>query len=165
MTVKNYAYYSELLEIDRDSLDSALIEQPQLIQEVGERFVEAVSERDYLYDEVSRVDANLDSDVRADLEEELGKKPTEAMVSSSIITHDDHIEIKDKYLQSKKDAEAWRILRDSFMERSKALRELGNLYMSGYFAIDSVSDDKEGNAQVKSDGNKKRVAKAKRDSK
>jgi len=123
----------EKLFIEKNLLDDELINQPILYQEVAEEYAKAISRRDAANENVKRVDAELYKRIREIAAAE-GTKVTEAMIQSEILTHPEHIEAYDAYLECKKQADLWATLKDSFSQRSYAIRDLVELYTAGYYA-------------------------------
>lgn len=123
----------EKLIIEKNLLDDELINQPILYQEVAEQYALAISRRDAANENVKRVDADLYKRIREAAAVE-GTKVTEAMIQSEILTHPEHIEAYDAYLECKKQADLWATLKDSYSQRSYAIRDLVELYTAGYFA-------------------------------
>lgn len=121
------------LVIDKNLLDDELIKQPILYQEVAEQYAMAVSRRDAAHENVKRVDADLYKRIREAYAAE-GVKATEAMVQNEITNHPEHIEAYDAYLECKQQADLWSSVKESFGQRSYAIRDLVELYLAGYFA-------------------------------
>lgn len=126
------------LRIDKHRLDDELIEQASLYFEVSEQQVLAVAQRDALKEEVSTVDAELDSIVRKELEKKSAKY-TEAMVKGGIAQHKHHLAAFDAYVAAKQKADKLTGLLESFRQRGQMLRELCGLYSTNYFNRDSVA--------------------------
>lgn len=125
------------LEIDKMSLDDEIIGQPALFYEVSEAYVEAIGTRDMLKEQLATSDAQLDGEVRLDLEK-AEVKITEGMVKSEIQISKKHEKAFKAYIAAKTIADKLGVLKDSFEQRSHALKHLANLYVSNYYDTTSV---------------------------
>jgi len=123
---------ADKIQIDRDSLDDCLIQQPQLYYEVSERLAMAISRRDAQKDEVKVVESEVDELVRQDAAEE-EKKITEAGVKAQVAQHKDVIAARK--ILTRLDTEIARLsaLKEAYSQRSHALRELCGLYAANYW--------------------------------
>jgi hypothetical protein len=128
--------YNDLLQIDRDALDEALIQQPGLFLEVSQRYAEAVSERDAYKDGVEVTRAKRSLAIRSELSS--SGKVTEASVAAQIELDDDYREAVGVYLAAKARADKWMAVKEAFQQRAFVLKDLASLYIAGYFGSDSV---------------------------
>jgi len=137
------------LKIDKDSLDEALMRQPELLYEAGEASALAVSLRDQASDNVKRVDAEVALDIR-DNAAKSGDKITEAAVAAEVLTTKEHKKAIEDLNAAKLSADKAGALREAFHARSQMLRSLVELYVAGYFSSRSVSSSnpKVGEVQV-----------------
>lgn len=129
--------YKELLLINKHGLDDALEQQALYTFEVGEIYAEKVSVRDALKENIDTVDADIAEGLRKAAEAS-GVKITEAGIQQKISRSARHLEAYNDFLEAKKDAEKWGALRDAFIQRGLALRELANLYTANYFANEPI---------------------------
>lgn len=120
------------IQIDRDTLDDCLIQQPQLYYEVSERLALAISRRDAQKEDVKVTESEVDEIVRQDAVDG-EKKITEAGVKAQVAQHKDVIAAR-KAL-SRLDTEIGRLsaLKEAYSQRSHALRELCGLYAANYW--------------------------------
>lgn len=125
--------FRKYLQIDKNALDTAVMQQPTLLDEVSEAYEEAVSERDALKEELAIIDAQLDCEIRAK-----NNKATESAIKALVLLHPSHREGFTQWIEAKEYAGKLGALRDAFKDRSYMLRELGNLYVSNYFQQTSV---------------------------
>lgn len=125
-----------LLKINQHDLDGALLEQPEAFYRISQAYVQAVSMRDKLYEDVKVVDASLDLAIREEFEQE-GKKATEKIIESKVKSHPNHDRAYRSYLSAKEEAERLNALKESFLQRSYVLKELCNIYISGYSVAES----------------------------
>jgi hypothetical protein len=129
--------FRERLTVDRNALDEALLEQPELYWLVSEAYVSACAKRDTAYDNIKTIDAELDKSIRVNFEKS-GKKVTDKVVLSETLAHADHQNAVYEHLTLKEQAEKLGALKESYSQRSYVLKELVNLYVSGYYAQSSV---------------------------
>ena len=122
--------YRRYLRIDKHALDQELVEQPSLLFQISEAFVQAAAERDMLKELLATTDAKLDADVRSQHADE---KYTEAMVKNQVQTNKKHDQAMLKFLDAKKQAELLFALKEAFQTRSYMIRDLCSLYNANYF--------------------------------
>ncbi len=125
-------FYRDRLQIDRNALDDELASQSQLFWEVGEGYVLCTGKRDALKVEVSRLHSQLGLTERLALAE-AGLKVTEASIEERVLTNADMIAVGNSYLTAKANADTWATMKESYTQRSYALKDLVALYIAGYF--------------------------------
>lgn len=130
--------YQRDVRIDKDTLDREWVQQPQLAMQYSEAAVNAQSEMDTAKERVELVRADLDKRMRQILM--MGdKKPTEAVISSAVMTHEEYQEASSQYLNAKR---TWGIMRaaaDAICDQRKAaLENLVKLFGMGYFSTPTV---------------------------
>lgn len=130
---------SEMLQIDRDKLDEELINQSLKYYQIAEKHAYAVSRRDEAYDYIKQVDAELYSDFRRKADE-AGHKITETAINSLVLADELHKKAVEVHLQSKLEVDILAALRDAISQRSYMLRDLVELYLSGYYSTTSIPD-------------------------
>ena len=138
--------YHELLQIDRNALDENLVEQADIFHRISNEYALAVSRKDEANENLKQTDARLNLEIREQLESD-GKKATEKVVESEVLNHKDHIDAANSYLEAKHRADSFAALKDAFQQRSYMLREVIELYISGYFVSESHKTD-EASAQA-----------------
>ena len=126
------------LVIDKDALDEALVTQADIFYRISEQYSLAISRRDEAAEILKSVDADTGLTIREEAAGE-GRKITEGLVASAVQNSREHKEATDYYFACKKEVDDWGNLRESFSQRAHALRELVQLYVSGYYAVSSVS--------------------------
>jgi adenylate kinase family enzyme len=151
--VTDIAELKEYLKIDKHRLDEELEEQPMLLFQISEAFVQAAAERDMLKEQLATIDANLDFDVRSDYGD---KKYTEAMVKNEIQTDKKHDTAMLKYLDAKKQADLLAALKEAFQSRGYMLRDLASLYTANYYEQGSAKPTNNTNRATYSMGRQKR---------
>lgn len=129
------------LKIDKLDLDTELIEQPSLFNEVSEGCVDAIDTRDYLKEQLSIVEAREAREIRADFDRDKTKYVA-TQVAQAVSESEDYINALNEYLDAKKDCNSWQALKDSFEQRSRMLGHLCRLYMSDYYSNPNASDSK-----------------------
>ena len=136
-----YEFCKDRLQIDMDNLDRALIQHPTLYLEVSENYAHALSLRDQSKENIESVHATLDPQVREMLHKNEGKF-TETMVSAAIKTRPEYTQAVKDYQNNKMQADMWSALKSAFESRAYALRELVQLYITGYNANNAVETDR-----------------------
>lgn len=129
----------EHLTIDKNALDDELEKQALVYFEICEASAHALSSRDELKQVMEVVDAEIADGIRTRAAK-TGDKITEAKLSQEILLDDKHTEAYSAYLEAKKDADLWAALKESFSQKGFALRELAELYISGYFAGSGIRE-------------------------
>lgn len=119
------------LRIDKHALDQELEEQPMLLFQISEAFVQAAAERDMLKEQLATIDANLDAATRNDYGD---KKYTEAMIKNEVQTDKKHDQAMLKFLKAKERADLLFALKEAFQSRGFMIRDLCSLYNANYFA-------------------------------
>jgi len=125
------------LVIDRDGLDEALIRGPELFHTVSDQYILSVARRDEAKDDLNKTSADLNFLVRKNAQE-AGTKVTEAMVKAGIDVHPDYINAQNLYREVCKEASQWLVMKESFLQRAYALKDLVELFTAGYFARSSL---------------------------
>jgi hypothetical protein len=133
--VTDIAELKQYLRIDKHKLDEELEEQPMLLFQISEAFVQASAERDMLKEQLATIDANLDAAIRNDFGD---KKYTEAMVKIEVQTNKKHDQAMLKFLDAKKQADLLLALKEAFVSRGFMIRDLCGLYNANYFEEASV---------------------------
>lgn len=130
--------YRDALAIDKHALDSELEEQPALYMDVCEQVVLAASKRDSSKDAMDRALSVASQAIRAEIQK-LGVKMTESDIKEKASTNEDYVAAVSRYHEAKKDYDLWANMQSSFDMRGKMLRELGSLYIAGYWTLNSVA--------------------------
>ena len=127
----------DYLEIDKHSLDDEIVKQPSLFFQVSEALSEAVAERDACKEELATVDADLDGQIRHDMEV-AGDRITEAQVKNGIQVHAKHGPAFDTYILAKTRADKLLAMKEAFQQRGYMLRDLASLYVANYYDSTSI---------------------------
>jgi hypothetical protein len=115
----------EALRIDEDNIDQCLSEHPQLFYQAADSLALAVATRDGLKLELKELIAQLDQDVRRKAIAD-GEKLSETALANRITVLPKVKELNRKYLDACQAADRAEALRDSYRDRSFALRALND---------------------------------------
>jgi hypothetical protein len=117
------------LKIDDDNLDDCLVEQPEYFYQAAMTLTEANAARDGLKLELKEVLAELDGDIRARLAA-ANEKATETGIANELRTLPRIKELERKCLEASRKAEAAAALRDAYVQRSYALKDLNAIQLA-----------------------------------
>ena len=131
--MKDLDEYKSSLAIDRYSLDTCIQNQVILFSEVSEETVAAMARRDTAKKFAEEVLANISLTVRQNAVDE-GRKMTEGLVKETVAVDEEVIDAQTAYLEAKGESDHWTALKEAYMQRSYMIREMGALYVAGYFA-------------------------------
>jgi hypothetical protein len=129
----------EGLVIDPNNLDEMLMGHPMLFWAVSEQYVLAASIRDEAKEAIDVIDAEMNADIRKEIEDD-GEKVTEKLVASYVLVNPLHQTAVQKHRDAKTEADLWHALKESFSSRNYMLREMASLLVSNYYSVDSVRD-------------------------
>lgn len=127
-----------LLVIDKHSLDDEIERQPELFFEISEAAVLAAARRDFLKEEISRIDAELHAKHTRRLEK-AGSKATVGAVDAAVKTDVKHTRAIERHISAKRKADLYQALKEAFSQRSYMLRDLASLAIAQYYERTSVS--------------------------
>lgn len=153
-----YTHLEDRLEVDRYALDDELIAQPKTYLEVAKAVALAISRRDAAKVAIKRVEADADKRIRKRLEAS-GEKGTEAIVKRETDLDKAVQAAQDEYNRLCLAADEWIALKESWMMRSYALKDLVVLHQSAYSQSPSVTAPTRA-AAAESDYNRQRAAQA-----
>lgn len=131
--------YDEYLLIDKYNLDDDLVEQGRVYKIVADRLADAMSYRDQAKAELDRTRAECDKFIRQDAAL-ANERITEAQVASKILEEATYQTAQNEHLEWRYITEKWTVLRDSFIQRGYALRELCQLWMANYYADTAIAE-------------------------
>lgn len=131
-----YDEYRGLLLIDKNAMDDMWLDQPRIVQEIGERVALETSRRDEAKDQLADISATIDSEVReAHAEDE--KKPTETAIKNEV-KQDKRVQYMQRRLRVfELNVSRLQALSTSFHQRRYALQDLTTLWIGGYFTSNS----------------------------
>lgn len=111
------------LAIERDDLDTCLMDQPDLYYHVADALVTAIAKRDAAKLDLEQVTATLDADLRQKAAE-AEEKITEASLQRKLATLPRIQALEKHLLHLRAEADRWQALKEAFQQRSFMLREL-----------------------------------------
>lgn len=132
--------FREKLKIDKNSVDEEIEQQPSIFFEISEAYVMAASHRDFLKEEISRIDADLSAKHRRRIEKS-GGRATDAATTSAVAADPKHQKAVDAHISAKQRAELLLALKESFSQRSYMLRDLATLFVANYFEKTSITEN------------------------
>lgn len=133
-----------LLRIDKNVLDDALLEQPDIFYRVSTASALATSRRDAAKRELEEVTAKLTTEAWADARRADDKKITKGEIESEVLLDPDVKDAQKDLTEWTLLAARWSALVESFKQRSKVLPELVALYLAGYFGERTGSKERRG---------------------
>lgn len=142
----------EGLRINKNGLDDALLQQPDFFYRVSKALTLATSRRDAIKQEVQELEAEMDERVRARAEADRVKL-TETEAKMQIRLEPKMKQANLELLRANREVGQLAALKESFSQRSYALKELVSLYVAEYFgdntgsAVGSVRDAQAGKAR------------------
>jgi hypothetical protein len=145
----------QYLKIDKHRLDEELEEQPMLLFQISEAYVQAGAERDMLKEQLATIDAKADAKARTKLDR-ISEKVTEAMVKNAVQTSTEHETASAAYLKAKEQADLLFALKEAFQSRGYFLRDLASLYAANYYEQGSAKPTNNTNRATYSMGRQKR---------
>lgn len=128
------------IKINKNDLDTELVEQADLYYNAGIDYVQKMSEAAYLSELGDKVRAKLDQAVRESHADD-EKKPTETAIKAEIDAHPDWRKHVSKALEANKARDFAQALKEAYQQRSYALKDLAALYMAQYYSTDSVTEN------------------------
>lgn len=127
----------DALRFDKNHMDDALIEQPDLFYHVSREYASAISERDGLKLEIGELGAELDKSIR-DGAIRAQEKTTETGIQKQIDTTPAMIDLRRRHLGAAHQADRWLALKEAYQQRAYALKDLAGLWVAGYFTSSSA---------------------------
>lgn len=132
----NGATFSRLesaIKIDKHALEDTLLEHPNLFGEVAQSLSYAISVRDELKLRIKKLEADLDADIRLELEGD-GKKVTENAVQRAIQSDSKFDKLQYDLLDANSAVGRWEALKETYIQRSYATKDLVALYLAHYYS-------------------------------
>lgn len=131
-----YVAFERRLEINRNNLDRAIMENPQLFAQVGERKALAISAKDAAADRLKITMAEIALRVREG--DDGSRKLTEATVTALVQADREYIEAVSRANTARFWADKWAVLQESFKQRGYMLSEMASLWVAGYWSNTSA---------------------------
>lgn len=138
--------YTEALLIDKNDLDTALVEQANMFYRVGEAYADCLSNRDFSKNQLDKIKAEVDRYLREDAHRD-GSRLTEAQIGHLINEDESYRTAYSNYLTWKTLTEKWSALREAYSARAYALRDLVQLFGLNYFERQSILQPEATNAR------------------
>lgn len=128
------------LIIDKHQLDKELIAQPQLVNDVGMRWCDAMSSRDSFATELKETISSASGRIRAKLEKDSTGKITVAEVAAAVDSDPIVVEARAKEDELADRVRRWDVKMDSVKARGYALHKLCDLELVQGAAISGQSE-------------------------
>jgi hypothetical protein len=130
---------AEKLGIDKNDLDTEFEHQPQDYHAVADEAARTVSWVDGAKMDYENTRALTDGEVRRSMEEEEGRKPTEAQIAARVSLTPTVQTAYRIYLNWKELSGRWDALEKAYRQRASAIEGLARLYGNSYFSKSSVA--------------------------
>lgn len=134
-----YAWFRKRVLIDKDDLDTELVQHAHTLMLVGERLAEADARVDRLREDQKRVSAGLYAPMARRVEKG-GTRATKEAIGQAMEQHPKHIAARDAYKKAQLQAGKWGALKEAYVSRGFALRQLCAMYMANYYQSESVHE-------------------------
>lgn len=128
------------LIIDKHNLDEAIIKQPQLYFEVSSMLASLIDARDASKENLSRVDANIATELRVYYEKE-GTKFTQSSIAEEVLQDQKHFASFNEFNICRRNVNSWSSLKEAYEQRARMLSHITKLWVSQYFSESVVSGD------------------------
>lgn len=128
------------LKVSKHNLDTHFEEQAQLNSTIGEEHEKALRARDLAKQELDELSAEIDAELRADATA-AGEKVTETALKNRITLDPRMRKLERRVLDLNLEVGRWASLRESFRQRSDALKGLTNLNGQNYFVATGAGRD------------------------
>jgi len=134
--------YKVDLEIDLNSLDQELINQPILYAKYSNAWAVAIREQARAKEKLNMARADLDSKARKSWDI-LGfdKRPSEPQIATWIHNQQTHRDANFNYIESTYSVNILETAKWAFEQRKKTLEHLVSLYLSNYFIEPKISKE------------------------
>lgn len=155
------APYRDKIKIDRNDLDTMLIEQPQHYADVAHQFALAISRRDRAKHVLDETRARIDNEERQ-LARDNEEKVTDSLLTARITVHPDVVQANKVRDQWARMAAIWEALKEAFEQRSYALKDLCALYHAGYWANSTGGGERRDASDRRYEDDKAAIARGRR---
>lgn len=135
--------FAGCLRIDKNDLDTALMEQPDLFYRVSQQLALAISRRDQEKLDRDNMISETANHIRLKAEKR-GEKVTEKGLAELVEIDEEVVAVKRDYIKANAVAEEWLALKEALSQRGHALRELVQLYNANYFTTASGRSARDG---------------------
>ena len=156
------AEFEDELKIDKYRLDDEIAKQADLYYRVSAGFAEAASWRDRAKHDLSMTEADAAQEVRTEISE-AGEKVTEAGVKEQLTLKKSVVAARRHHIAWERLAEEWLGLQRAFDQKSKMLRDMSQLYVSGYFTVTATGKAGDNAREVRAEVGRRAMAEARRE--
>lgn len=122
------------VEIDKNDLDTCLVEQPDLFYRVSEQYTLARSLQDEIKYDIAQLEAELSAQFRKENDGEK-KGPTVDAVKAAVLSSPKMIDLQKELLSASTKVGKWAALKEAYDMRASALKSLTQLFASNYFTV------------------------------
>jgi hypothetical protein len=134
--------YDADMELDKHSLDHEWLRQSSLYLKYSILYADLASFRDEAKEELAKVDALIDLEVRSDWEDfGFEVKPTEPAIKAAILQDDRHIKASKDYIFSLREVNIAQGARTALDHKKAALERLSSLFLAGYWADPKITKE------------------------
>lgn len=131
----------EEVAIDRNALDYECIRQSMLYAKSSEELAATTYKRDSVKQELEKLEAEVDMEIRADPEEYgLNAKPTETAIRAALNMDKRVVEKKTDLIDVTYDVNVAMGMKNAYEHKKTCLELLVKLYISGYWADPAVNE-------------------------
>lgn len=124
------------LPFDRDNLDEAVEDHASGVLRAGDAWAHAVSVRDGAKSEMEDAYTRAAEKVRL-----LGDKKNETQIKEAASIDKKYLAAEEAWRNAKYDADMAQSLKDAWEARGKALGQMCQLYIAGYYSLTSVKGE------------------------
>ena len=124
--------FREWLAIDKNDLDNELVQRAQLFDKVQEAYARAVSVRDDAKTSMDEAYSKVCDEIRRTGAPK-GERVTDSAVKEQAAIHPTYLQAQILFFDAKKHADLLAAKVESFRDRSRAMKELVDLYASQYW--------------------------------
>lgn len=154
------AEFKDALKIDRDDMDTMLVQQQVLYHEAMDEHAMAVSRRDQAKMEMDRTYSETYLSIRRS-QAKAKDKPSETTLKHMVETDDNYLKAQETFYKLKRRVDRWEAIVTGFKDRSYMLREYSNRQVSMNF-MDSSGGKRRSEAAGRMAEENKAAAGAKR---
>ena len=126
-----------LIAIDKNDLDTICQIHPEIFHRIAKSGADMKSLRDEAKETLQKVEATESLAIRTQLDK-VGEKATEVKISQLLQLSERREKAVSRYLNAKAEAEAWLILKETFLERAFMLKNLCDLHGQSYFTTTTL---------------------------
>ena len=141
--------YDDDTKVDKYALDEEAELQPARYKKWSDKVAEATLKRDQCASRLELIEARLSKKARRQLENELGKRPTEDMVKTEIRLDEERQKVVEELHQLEYEINIYKGARTAMDHKKSAIDVLTRLHIASYFSKPVVPKDSEYRAQTK----------------